>query len=147
MTPRSTATAGTTVDTTDPKSLVRRLVDQVINGADPDALEALCTPRLASNLRRAFSQFRDAFPDWHQDVVELVAESDTVVARFRCTGTHRGPWRGLEPSGQRMRVDEVYFFRIREGRIAQVWGLEDTWSRMRQLQGGPGHLGEMGSLG
>jgi predicted ester cyclase len=102
---------------------------------------------MASKLRHAFSQFRDAFPDWHQDIVELVAESDTVVARFRCTGTHRGPWQGLQPTGRQMRVDEVYFFRVSAGRIAQVWGLEDTRSRIRQLGGAPGDVCEMGSLG
>jgi predicted ester cyclase len=114
------------MDTTDPKSLVRRLVDQVINGADPDALEALCTPRLASNLRRAFSQFRDAFSDWHQDVVELVAESDTVVARFRCAGTHRGPWRGGGTERPTDASRRGLLLPHQGGRIAQVWGLEDT---------------------
>jgi predicted ester cyclase len=45
-----------------------------------------------------------------------------------------------------MRVDEVYFFTIRDHRIARVWGLEDTWSRMRQLAGDNVTLGELGSL-
>jgi hypothetical protein len=30
-------------------------------------------------------------------------------------------------------VDEVYFFRFDDGRIAAVWGLEDTAARQRQL--------------
>jgi predicted ester cyclase len=33
---------------------------------------------------------------------------------------------GLEPTGRRMRIDEVYFFRIAGGRITALWGLEDT---------------------
>jgi ketosteroid isomerase-like protein len=130
----------------DNKALVRRLVDQVINGVDLDALDELCTPSLAPKLRLAFTQFRDAFPDWHQHVVKLVAEEDTVVARFVCTGTHGRTWQGLAPSGRQMRVDEVYFFTIRDHRISRVWGLEDTWSRMRQLAGDNVTLGELGSL-
>lgn len=58
----------------DPKRLVRRLVDDVMNNNHPDALDKLCTPALAPKLRLAFSQFRDAFPDWHQDIRELFAE-------------------------------------------------------------------------
>jgi hypothetical protein len=27
----------------------------------------------------------------------------------------------------------VYFFEIRDGRLARAWGLEDTVSRLRQL--------------
>jgi hypothetical protein len=32
-----------------------------------------------------------------------------------------------------MSVDEVYFFRFEGDRIRDMWALEDTWSRMRQL--------------
>jgi hypothetical protein len=30
-------------------------------------------------------------------------------------------------------IDEVYFFRVRDGRIARAWGLEDTHTRTEQL--------------
>lgn len=128
------------------KRLVERLVDEVINAARKDVLDEIATPPVARSLRRAFDQFRTAFPDWQQDIVELVAEGPTVVARFRCTGTHRGPWQGLAPTGRTMRIDEVYFFRIEDDRIARIWGLEDTWTRVHQLHGTPVTLGEHGSL-
>ena len=96
---------------TDPKALVRRLVDDVINAHNPDVLDEIATPALARTLRRAFDQFRSALPDWHQEIVGLVAEGSTVVARFRCTGTHQGRWQGLPPTGRTMNIDEGYFFR------------------------------------
>jgi steroid delta-isomerase-like uncharacterized protein len=119
----------------DPKTLVRRLVDEVINAGDLDALDDIASPALARSVRRAFDQFRTAFPDWRQEIVELVAEADTVVARFRCTGTHEGTWHGLPATGRTMRVDEVYFFRVKNDRLHRVWGLEDTRTRYRQLRG------------
>ena len=129
------------------KVLVQRLVDEVINGRQLDMLNELCTPALAPKLRRAFMQFLEAFGDWRQTVVELVAEGDTVVARFRCEGTQTGDWLGIPATGRRMRIDEVYFFRIENGRIARLWGLEDTWTRRRQLAGDDDiQLGELGSL-
>jgi SnoaL-like polyketide cyclase len=129
-----------------PSDVVRRLVAEVINGGDLDLLEELCVEPLAPKLRQAFAEFRAAFPDWHQEIVELVTEGETVVARFRCTGTQRGAWRGLPPTERRMKVDEVYFVRITDGRIRSLWGLEDTWTRMRQLRGVAGDMGELGSL-
>ena len=45
-----------------------------------------------------------------------------------------------------MRIDEVYFFGIAGGRINRMWGLEDTWTRLRQLQGDDVELGQLGSL-
>jgi predicted ester cyclase len=63
-----------------------------------------------------------------------VAEGERVVGRFRCSGTQLGPWRGKDPTGERMHdIDEVYFFTVRGGRITEAWGLEDTAKRLRQL--------------
>ena len=131
----------------DNKALVPRLVDAVMNANHLEALDELWSPRLAPKLRTAFTQFRGAFPDWHQELLELVAEDSTVVARFRCTGTHQGAWQGLEPTGRTMRIGEVYFFRFAEDHITGMWGLEDTWTRMRQLADAQATLGELGSLG
>ena len=132
--------------TADRKLTVERLVTEVMNGRDLDVLDELCTPQLAPKLRDAFTSFATAFPDWHQDTVQLVAEGDTVVARFRCHGTQSAPWEGLPPKGRRMKIDEVYFFRFSEDRIRSLWGLEDTWTRIRQLTGEDITLGELGSL-
>jgi steroid delta-isomerase-like uncharacterized protein len=130
----------------DHKAVVTRLVEDVMNGRNLDLLDELCTAQLAPKLRVAFGQFVEAFPDWRQELVELVAEGVTVVARFRCHGTHLGAWEGLPPSGRAMNIDEVYFFRFADGRIRSMWGLEDTWTRMRQLAGETVALGELGSL-
>jgi predicted ester cyclase len=68
------------------------------------------------------------------EVVELVAEGDTVVARFTCSGTHTGVWLGHPPTHRRFhRVPEVYFFGFTDDRISKAWGLEDTHRRLRQL--------------
>lgn len=44
-----------------------------------------------------FSEFRAAFPDWRQDIVELVSDETTVVARFGCTGTPEVPGKAWHP--------------------------------------------------
>ena len=64
----------------------------------------------------------------------LCHRSAKPVARFICSGTHLGAWRGHEPTGRRFRVDEVYFFEFVDARIAKAWGLEDTYKRLRQLR-------------
>jgi hypothetical protein len=55
------------------------------------------------------------------EIVDLIAEGEKVVGRFRCSGTHLGPWRGRPPTGRRFeRVDEVYIFRVKNGRISEA---------------------------
>jgi predicted ester cyclase len=128
------------------KQLVQRLVDEAINGRDLESLDEFCSPQLAPKLRRAFTHFASAFPDWRQEVVQLVAEDDVVVARFRCRGTHLGEWQGLAATGRTMDIDEVYFFQLTDGRVIGLWGLEDTWTRLEQLRGAETRPGELGSL-
>jgi predicted ester cyclase len=116
------------------KQLVRRLVEDVVNRRDPEPLDELAHEAFAALARRWISPFRSAFPDFTMEIVELVAEGDAVVAHFRCSGTHRGEWLGLPPTGRRFEdVDEIYVFRVRDGRLASATGVEDNLSRMRQL--------------
>ena len=115
------------------KELVRRLVDAAINDDNLAVVDEVCTERLATALRGWFAPFRAGFPDWRQEIIELVAERDTVVARCRCRGTNLGEWLGVPATGRSMEVDEVWFFTVAEGRLDRLWSLEDTWARLLQL--------------
>ncbi len=115
------------------KAVVRLLVDRVINQWRIDDLASIFAEEAAGKARDDFESFREAFPDWQMELKEMVAEGDSVVARFKCHGTHRGEWRGDEPTEKKMSVDEVFFFRFEGDCIRDMWALEDTWSRMRQL--------------
>jgi predicted ester cyclase len=123
----------------DPKSVVRRLVDEVMNAGRLDVIDEIYTPQMAPAARRWITPFRKSFPDVRMDILDLIAEGEKVVGRFHCSGTNLGPWRGNPPTGRRFdRVDEVYVFRIVGGHITEAWGLEDTISRERQLGLRPG---------
>jgi predicted ester cyclase len=116
------------------KQLVRRLVEEVVNRRDPEPLDELAHEEFAAVARRWISPFRSAFPDFTMEIVQLVAEGDTVVGHFRCSGTHRGEWLGVAATGRRFEdVDEIYVFRVRDGRLEAAAGVEDNLSRLRQL--------------
>jgi predicted ester cyclase len=116
------------------KDVVRRLVEEVMNAGRLDVIDELYTPELAPRARDWIAPFRESFPDVRMEIVQMVAEGDTVAARFTCSGTHLGAWRGHEPTGRRFRVDEVVFLDFADDRIARAWGLEDTLERLRQLR-------------
>lgn len=105
-----------------------------MNQGNLDVLDELYSPRMASAARTWIEPFLASFSDVHMRIVELVVERETVVGRFACSGTHTGTWLDHPPTGRRFRdVPEVYFFRVRDGRITRAWGLEDTAERLRQL--------------
>jgi predicted ester cyclase len=99
----------------DNKRLVRRLVDEAVE-------------------KRWVSPFRSAFPDFEMEVVDLIAKGDRVVAHFRCSGTHRGEWLGVPGTERRfVGVDEIYIFRVQDGKLVSALGVEDNLSRLREL--------------
>jgi predicted ester cyclase len=116
------------------KTVVRRLVAEILNGGHLEVIDELYTPELAPAARRWIAPFRAGFPDVHMEIVELIAEGDMVVGRFTCSATHLGEWLGQVPTGRRFeRVDEVSIFQFRDGKIAHAWSLEETLERLKQL--------------
>ena len=115
------------------KDMVRHMVEAINVGTEDTVIDELFAPRAARRVKRLFAEFRSAFPDWREEVVELVAEGDTVAGRFRCSGTHLGEFLGNPPTGKRMEVEEVFFLRAEDGRLVDFWGLEDRMRSLRQL--------------
>lgn len=113
--------------------MVRRMVEGINAGDIEGTVDELFAPRAARRVKRLFTEFYTAFPDWREEIVELVAEGNTVVGRFRCSGTHQGEFLGEPPTSKRMEVDEVFFLRVEDGKFVDFWGLEDSLTRMRQL--------------
>jgi predicted ester cyclase len=73
------------------KAMVRRMVEGINAGEIEATVDQLFAPAkpAARRVKRLFTEFHVAFPDWREEIVELVAEGDTVAGRFRCSGTHR----------------------------------------------------------
>ena len=116
------------------KAIVRRLVEEVLNGGRLEVIEELYAPDLTEAAKAWIAPFRASFPDTHMEIIDLIAEDETVVGRFTCSGTHLGDWLGYAPTGRRFdAVDEVGIYRVRDGRIVESWGLEDNLSRLEQL--------------
>lgn len=116
------------------KELVRRLVEEAINARNLDVVDELAEGRLAEAAKRWIGPFRASFPDFTMEIVDLIAEGDTVVGHFRCSGTHRGEWNGIPATGNRFHdIDEIYIFRVRNAKLAAFDAVEDNLTRLRQL--------------
>ena len=122
----------------DNKALVRRLVE-IVNERRFDAIGEVASGQVAEAAARWVGPFVESFPDFRMAVVDVIAEPDKVVGYFKCSGTNEGEWRGMPPTGRRFEdVDEVYIFRVRDGRLdSSVAVVEDNLTRMRQLGLGP----------
>ncbi len=118
----------------DNKRLAQRLVDEVVGKRNLAVLDQIAAGDFAEIAKRWVNPFRSAFPDFEMEVVDLIAEDDRVVAHFRCSGTHSGKWLGVPGTGRRFEgIDEIYIFRIRDGKLVSALGVEDNLTRLCQL--------------
>ena len=116
------------------KQLLRRLAE-IVNRGDLDGIDEVATGQIAAEAARWIGPFRDSFPDFHMELVDAIAEDDKVVGHFKCSGTHRGEWRGIVPAGRRFEsIDEIYILKIEDGKLATVLAVvEDNLTRLQQL--------------
>jgi len=70
-------------------------------------------------------KIRAAFPDFHNEILDLVVEGSHAAARLRYSGHHRGEILGLLPAGTLVTYDGAAFFTARAGRLAEAWVLGD----------------------
>ncbi len=116
------------------KALVSRLIE-IVNTGDLTAVPEVASGQIREAAEGWIGPFRESFPDFKMEVVDVIAEGDKVVGHFRCSGTHEGVWRGFAPTGRRFEnVDEVYIFRVEGDRLASATAVvEDSLTRLRQL--------------
>jgi predicted ester cyclase len=64
---------------------------------------------------------RRGFPDAHVELAAVIAEGDLVSFRLDGSGTHLGPFLGVEPTGRTIRIRGIHHARLRAGRIVEHW--------------------------
>jgi len=76
---------------------------------------------------------RGGFPDIQWTLEELIAEGDKIAARFTMRGTHRGPFFGVPPTGKKIEVQAMNFYRFSEGQIVEERGQPDLLGLLQQI--------------
>jgi steroid delta-isomerase-like uncharacterized protein len=118
------ATAGPVVD---------ELADPAITVSYTHFPEAL---RGREAFKKLLSDTLYCFPDLQIHAGDIVAEGDMVALKWTYTGTHENAELfGVAPSGKRVRVSGVTFYRIRGGKVVEESGVVDTIALIRQLGG------------
>ena len=94
-------------------------------------------PSTREGLKGAIGGLRDAFPDLHLEIEEMVTQGDKVWARMTANGTHKGTFFALAPTGTRFTITVIDVCRFENGRIVEHWGVPDRFALLDQLGGLP----------
>ena len=130
------------------KAVVRRYLEAG-DRDDLGAWDALCAPDMVLDpgfaapirglaaIKQFTAGFHSAFSPFSLRIDDLIAEGDRVVARMTTSGTHTGPLMGptgaVPPTGKRMAMAGIGFYRVADGRIVEERVLMDVVGAMQQL--------------
>lgn len=129
----------------DLKKTVEQFVAEYKNKQNPDIVDDLVAedckvhiplpglPQGREGLRVNGRLMCAAFPDVHVEREFFVVEGDIVVERAVARATHGGALMGTPPTGNPVGWTELHAYRVRDGRITEVWSEADFMGIMVQI--------------
>jgi predicted ester cyclase len=133
------------MSTEDNKELVRRYrqahnrnhLDQLDDIVAADLISHNLLPGVPPGLesgKMAHWRALASIPDYQVETVDLIAEADKVVERWRASGTHTGqPFFGVPASGKHFSGTGISIYRIANGKIVEHWAEADFLGLLQQL--------------
>jgi predicted ester cyclase len=90
-------------------------------------------PQGLEGFKKWLTEWRAAFPDGKITIDDIIAQGDKVVIRNTFTGTHKGPFMGMQPTNKSVKVEGIDIVRIVNGKQTDHWGQFDVMGMMTQL--------------
>ena len=119
--------------------------EYAFRAADQTTIDELCDAGLVDHnpapdheptlagFKQKVAGFKAVFPDLEEDLQEIIADGDAVATRWVVTGSLQREFMGIPASGQRIRVEGMNFYRLKGGRVTDIWTQFDGVALMQQL--------------
>jgi steroid delta-isomerase-like uncharacterized protein len=117
----------------DPEAVAAVFADDAVirDVGSPDVL------RGRDAIRDRASDLLVAFPDFRLRQLDLVVGEDANADRWEATGTHSGPFLGMDATGNRISVEGATFSRFdSDGLVVEDVNFWDVGALLAQLGGG-----------
>ncbi|KAK1249610.1 hypothetical protein MKX08_009613 [Trichoderma sp. CBMAI-0020] len=140
--PVSASTAAQTIAANDEhRSLYLSYIEHC-NAHNFSAMEAYYTspinindkPWSPAEVTAQFKPLVAAFPDWHWTIRHLTIENGYIALHLSVTGTHKGEFQGIQPTGRRVTSSQFTLYRLQDGKFTDVWDLIDINSVVDQIK-------------
>jgi len=128
------------------KTAVRRLFDELWNKGNLRVADELIAPsythhdsstpdvgRGPESEKKRVTLYRAAFPDMRLTIEDIIAEGETVIARWSCRGQHKGELNGIAPTGKQVAMTGVSIMRFAGGKMVEGHVNWDALGLMQQL--------------
>ncbi len=126
------------------KEINRRVVEEFLNKGNIDFIDELYDENYIGHMppdeikgsegqKQFFSMFLSAFPDLNLSIQDQIAEGDMVSSRQIFTGTHKGEFQGIAPTGKKVEITVTVVGRFANGKYVESWVNMDALGMMVQL--------------
>jgi len=123
------------------KMIVRQFFEEAWNQQSLHVVDEIFAPTVIFNgqavtreaLKQALAGRRVAFPDIQVTVDDQVAEGEKVSTRRTWRATHKGPYRGVAPTGKAVKWTQISVVRFSQGKIVEDWAVADELGILQQL--------------
>ena len=103
----------------------------------PDFVDRTHRQQGRAEFKKLFTMAFEGFPDWYEEIEDMVAEGEWVWVRVKATGTHTGDWNlfgvPLPATGNKITMRMVFFFRVIDGKLAETGELDDQLDFFNKL--------------
>lgn len=113
------------------------LLDGAVTSDWQDIPLAPCQTPGRDGMKPLIQAFLAAFPDAKVVIHEIIGVPGRAAVRAEITGTHKGHWFGVAPTGKAFRLPIHEFHAIRDGRLTHTWHLEDWFGWLHQVGAWP----------
>ena len=80
-----------------------------------------------------FEHLLGIFPDAEAKIEDMISEGEKVAYRWTGSGTHRGHFLGIAPTGKRVRLEGITIARVVNDKVVEVWRHFDALGVLMQL--------------
>ena len=85
------------------------------------------------SVKQFYYAFWKVFPDAQVELQDLIADSDTLVARYTITGTLREPFMGAAATGQKIELPGISILHFQDGKCFERWTCSDSLVLLHQI--------------
>ena len=103
---------------------------------DPDLIDHNPAPGQSpdwAGFKQTIAGYKMVFPDFDYDLHAVIAEGDLVASHWTAHGTHQGELFGVPPTGNKVSLEGINIYRIKDGRVCEVWTQADQMALLQQI--------------
>jgi steroid delta-isomerase-like uncharacterized protein len=130
---------------TERKRILQTIIDEIWNKGNVEVIDKFYTPNFKNHhpnipevsdfasFKKWVVEVHKTLPDFHATIEDMIAEEDKIAVRWTVTGTQKGEFMGIPPTGKKVRFEGMTVYRFEGDKVAEMWWVSNEIAILRQL--------------